>query len=287
VNVAMDAPRRPALRYYGGKWNLAGWIISFFPPHLNYVEPCGGAASVLLQKPRSLLETYNDLDNNVVNFFRVLRDQPDELSHKIRLTPWARAEYEMSYEPSDDPVEWARRYFIRSYMSFNGSSSRNGRTFGWRHTSDSRLRMPAAYDLINNALDTIAERLTGVQVENTDYADIISRLDNDAALIYFDPPYVEATRTKTDWYLLDWKDTDHIAAADLLHAAVGYVVISGYACPLYTELYERHGWQRHDKEAQTNSGGKRIESVWLSPRTVEVLARPKQSDLFQFAEVSA
>jgi len=88
--IAPDAPKRPALRYYGGKWKLAPWIISHFPEHQNYVEPCGGAASVLLQKPRSPLETYNDLDGNVVNFFRVLRDQPDELIRKIRLTPWAR-----------------------------------------------------------------------------------------------------------------------------------------------------------------------------------------------------
>ena len=94
--IADTTIKRPALRYYGGKWNLAPWIISFFPPHKNYVEPCGGAASVLLQKPRSPLETYNDFDGNVVNFFRVLRDRPDELIRKIRLTPWARAEYELS-----------------------------------------------------------------------------------------------------------------------------------------------------------------------------------------------
>lgn len=97
--IATNEIKRPALRYYGGKWKLAPWIISHFPAHKNYVEPCGGAASVLLQKPRSPLETYNDLDGNVVNFFRVLRDRPDELIRKIRLTPWARAEYELSLQP--------------------------------------------------------------------------------------------------------------------------------------------------------------------------------------------
>ena len=105
MNIATDAPKRPALRYYGGKWNLAPWIISHFPPHKNYVEPCGGAASVLLQKPRSPLETYNDLDGNVVNFFRVLRDKPEELIRQIELTPWSRDEFEICRNPSTEPLE--------------------------------------------------------------------------------------------------------------------------------------------------------------------------------------
>lgn len=268
----MDSiPHRPALRYYGGKWKLAPWIISHFPPHLNYVEPCGGAASVLLQKPRSPLETYNDLDGNVVNFFRVLRDRPDELIRKIRLTPWARAEYELSLEPCEDEIERARRFFVSSYMSFNGATGDNPRICGWRHTTDWRLRRSAASDLINNALDEIATRLIGVQIECRDYADLVARLDNDQALIYFDPPYPYSERTNTDWYTLDWDDEKHKQAASLLRHCAGYVVVSGYACPLYAELYEAHGWERRDKEAQTNSGGSRIESIWLSPRTSQAL----------------
>lgn len=272
MNVAIDAPERPALRYYGGKWNLAPWIISHFPPHKNYVEPCGGAASVLLQKPRSPLETYNDLDGNVVNFFRVLRDRPDELIRKIRLTPWARAEYELSLEPCEDEIERARRYFVVSYMSFNGATFYNSGTYGWRHTADFRTRQPASYDLVNNALDVIAKRLEGVQIENRPYDDVFKRLDNDEALTYFDPPYQIDSRSANQRYGFDWLDDQlHIEAAALLRNAAGYVVVSGYACPLYTELYESCGWHRVDKEAQTNSGGKRIESIWLSPRTWKAL----------------
>src|SRR3990167_9397763 len=120
--TAPDAPARPALRYYGGKWNLAPWIIGHFPPHKNYVEPCGGAASVLLQKPRSPLETYNDLDGNVENFFRILRDFSAELIRRISLTPWAREEYELSFRPTDDPIEQARRFFVQSRMSMQGAT---------------------------------------------------------------------------------------------------------------------------------------------------------------------
>jgi len=279
MNVAPDAPKRPALRYYGGKWKLAPWIISHFPPHQNYVEPCGGAASVLLQKPRSPLETYNDLDGNVVNFFRVLRDQPDELIRKIRLTPWARAEYELSLEPCEDELERARRFYCAACMSFNGATQFDGSTYGWRHTLDVNMRHSPAMDMVNNTLQEIADRLLGVQIECRNYADILNRFDRPVAMIYFDPPYVAETRNKHFWYGHEFDEREHETAAVLLRQCQGYVVVSGYACDLYAELYEAHGWTRVDKEAQTNSGGKRIESLWLSPRTVEALQMPEQLEL--------
>lgn len=271
MNVVADAPKRPALRYYGGKWKLAPWIISHFPPHKNYVEPCGGAASVLLQKPRSPLETYNDLDGNVVNFFRVLRDQPDELIRKIRLTPWARAEYELSLEPCEDEVERARRYWVSLWMSMQGGApEKTSKT--WRRQSHIDLR--GNYDMPVFQLQTlerVARRFEQVQIDNRSAFDVIERYDNLDTLIYFDPPYVTDTRAQGDRYRLETDNDFHVEAAELLRNAAGYVVVSGYACPLYTELYEAHGWHRVDKEAQTNSGGKRIESLWLSPRTYSAL----------------
>lgn len=266
----MDSiPHRPALRYYGGKWKLAPWIISHFPPHLNYVEPCGGAASVLLQKPRSPLETYNDLDGNVVNFFRVLRDRPDELIRKIRLTLWARAEYELSLEPCEDEVEMARRTCVYFWMSIAGTNS------GWRSctTADpaNSGRKACDRDLQGIDLDKIAQRFIGVQIEHLDALEVIRRYSVERTLTYFDPPYVTETRSHHKQYKHETIDDFHVQAADLLHHAGGYVVVSGYACPLYSELYEAHGWERRDKEAQTNSGGSRIESIWLSPRTSQAL----------------
>ena len=286
MNIAIDAPKRPALRYYGGKWNLAEWIISHFPEHKNYVEPCGGAASVLLQKPRSQLETYNDLDGNVVNFFQVLRDKPDDLTRRLSLTPWSRLEFMQSWKHTkhEDPIEWARRFALFSWMALfpalahdsPGCRMRKTGTFGG--CSDAITKM-------EEILYPIAKRLSGVQIESADYKRIIAEYDNPESLVFLDPPYVASQRDIGDLdgrtcYMFEWTDVDHSDCFNLLNACAGYVVVSGYACQLYTDLYEAHGWQRVDKEAQTNSGGKRIESLWLSPRTVEALAKPQQSGLF-------
>ena len=283
MNPAIDAPKRPVLRYYGGKWKLAPWIISHFPEHKNYVEPCGGAASVLLQKPRSPLETYNDIDGNVVNFFRVLRDKPDELIRKIRLTPWARAEYELSLTVNGDDVERARRFFVKQWMCLNGGTSDSAnRLNAWtfQKDADGRFVMPSQEKLsVQDGLSFVATRFDGVQIDNRSAVDVIRRFDGPDTLFYFDPPYVTDERSAKDHYAYEWTNAMHTEAAELLRTCAGYVVVSGYACPLYTDLYERHGWERVDTISQTNSGGKRVESLWLSPRTVEALAKPSQASL--------
>jgi DNA adenine methylase len=263
---AITEIKRPALRYYGGKWKLAPWIISHFPEHRNYVEPCGGAASVLLQKPRSELETFNDINKNIVNFFAVLRDNPGELIRRINLTPWARAEYELSIIPADDIIEQARRTAIALWMSISA-----GEPTGWRVDKDSRKRFgkPVCFDILEHNLEICAERFRGVQIENRDAIDIIRRFDTDETLIYFDPPYMLDTRTCKNGYKYEVDHEFHVQAAVLLRQAHGFVIISGYQHPLYSELYEMFGWERIDKEVQTNSGGKRVESLWLSPKILE------------------
>jgi DNA adenine methylase len=284
VNIAADAPKRPALRYYGGKWRLAQWIISHFPEHQHYVEPCGGAASVLLQKPRSPLETYNDLDGNVVNFFRMLRSQPSRLIQSILLTPWARAEYELAKLPEGDSIERARRFYCLSVM---GIAASNRTSSGMRMVMEVNGGIPAVYNAAGiTHLLTIADRLLGVQFESGDARDLIPKYDRQGTLFYVDPPYPVETRTHQDEYTEEVDELFHRDCASLLHQCLGYVVVSGYACPLYTELYEAHGWKRYDKEAQVNSGGKRIESLWLSPRTVEALNKPEQARLFSSVEMA-
>jgi DNA adenine methylase len=238
---------------------------------------------VLLQKPRSPLETYNDLDGNVVNFFRVLRDRPDELIERIRLTPWARGEYEDCRRSFGSEVERARRFFVSGWMSISGMA--HEKSTGWRAATFSDQSYTPhlfQFEFTKSELLKIANRLLAVQIEDTEAAYMIERYGNFSdSLVYFDPPYVTDTRIATEQYRFEVDDQFHHDAADLLRACAGYVVISGYACPLYADLYERHGWQRIDTMAQTNSGGKRIESLWLSPRTVEALAMPAQVGLFQ------
>ena len=125
------SPRRPALRYYGGKWRLAPWIISHFPPHICYVEPFCGAASVFLRKPPAEFEVINDLDGEVVNFFRVLRDRTDELIRAIVATPYSRAEYDEAWQTVEEPLERARRYYIRAWQGWGGG--KGSRPSGWRY----------------------------------------------------------------------------------------------------------------------------------------------------------
>lgn len=279
MNVALDAPKRPALRYFGGKWDLAPWIISFFPTHESYVETCCGACSVLLRKPRSKLETINDLDGSVTSFFEVLRDRRDELIRKIRLTPWARAEFLSSFEPCADELERARRFFVRLWMSMDGS----GKSKSWGiHKNPARLPWTPRFAQFENTKDGLREisnRLLRVQIENRDARDVIVRYNYPETLFYHDPPYLKQTRRSRDVYRLEVNRDFHIETAGLLRQCQGYVVVSGYTSDLYTELYEAHGWQRFDREAQSNSGGRRIESAWLSPRTVEALGRPMQAKL--------
>ena len=264
----MTTITRPALRYYGGKWRIAPWVISHFPPHINYLEPCGGAASVLLQKPPSKLETYNDLDNRIVNFFQVLRDRPDELINALRLTPWARAEFEACQTLALDPLENARRFAVLCWQSVSKPGG------SWRvmyNYADRPKPMPA--DLVDiDHLHHIAQRLKQVQIECKNALKVIEQYDNPDSLIYFDPPYLPDTRVNSkNYYHVDQDEQFHHQAAEVLHQAKGLVVISGYAHPLYQRLFEARGWPRFDKRTQANSGAIRVESVWLSPRTYKAL----------------
>lgn len=214
----------------------------------------------------------------------MLRDQPDELIRKIRLTPWARAEFEICRFPDANAMETARRFFVSALMGVSNQphDQTTGMRFSPRREMYYSLPVMNAIDLIDDVLVTVCERLRGVQIENEDYKRLVERHDWDTTLIYMDPPYLQSTRANGNVYLQEWTDANHIEAAALLRQCAGYVVVSGYACPLYTELYEAHGWHRSDREAQTNSGGKRIESLWLSPRTWKALQND-HSDLPMFA----
>lgn len=275
-------PSRPLLRYHGGKWILAPWIISHFPEHRIYVEPFGGAASVLLRKPRSYAEIYNDLEGEVVNVFRVLQRVADarELIRLLTVTPFARAEFELSYIPSDNAVEQARRTIIRAFMGFSSNSvnSASAATIGFRcighvHSkktstgfrANSNLRVPA-HDWVHypDALRAVVERLRGVVIENRDARKCMAQHDTPRTLFYCDPPYPKATRTDTnDDYRHEMTDADHEALAEFLYNLKGMVIISGYDCPLYARLYR--GWQKSNKKAFADGARARIETLWISP----------------------
>ena len=252
--------KRPILRWHGGKWILANWIIAHLPKHRIYVEPFGGGGSVLLRKPRSYAEIYNDLDGEVVNLFRVARDRGDELRRALELTPFARNEFVLSYTPTDDPVEQARRTVARSFMGF-GSNSHSKAT-GFRANSN----RSAVHDWRNypDAFVAVIERLRGVCIENRDAVVVMQAHDGDETVHYVDPPYVMATRGKGSDYRHEMTDTDHVALASELRKLRGAVVLSGYASQLYEDLYR--DWQRIERTALADGARARTEVLWLSPR---------------------
>lgn len=255
--------RRPILRWHGGKWKLADWIISHLPRHRVYVEPFGGAASVLLRKPRSYAEVYNDLDGEVVNLFRVARDRGEELRRALELTPFARDEFAESYNETTDPLEQARRTVARAFMGF-GSNAHNKAT-GFRANSNRSGTTPA-HDWRNYpaAFGDVIERLRGVVIENRDAAAVMLAHDCDEAVHYVDPPYVAATRDNGGDYRHEMTDADHEALAETLHKLRGAVVLSGYRSALYDALYK--DWRRVERHAHADGARDRVECLWLSPR---------------------
>lgn len=196
----MTAPTRPVLRWHGGKWKLAPWIISHFPKHRVYVEPFGGAASVLLRKERSYAEVYNDLDTDVVTLFRVLRDASSStrLIELLKLTPFAKLEFEESYKPALDHIEIARRLLIRSFMGF-GSNGHNAATKTGFRSNSNRSGTTPAHDWAHypDLLPTIIARLTGVVIKCRDACEVMSAHDELHTLHYVDPPYMIETRSKS------------------------------------------------------------------------------------------
>lgn len=263
---ALPMCRRPILRWHGGKWLLANWIISHLPAHRIYVEPFGGAGSVLLRKPRSYAEVYNDLDGEVVNLFRVARDHGEELLRVLELTPFARDEFILSYVPTNDPVEQARRTVARSFMGF-GSNSHNKAT-GFRANSNRSGTTPAG-DWRNypDAFVSVVERLRGVCIENRNAVEVMRAHDGEETVHYVDPPYMAETRDKGSDYRHEMTDADHVALAVELHKLRGAVVLSGYASPLYDELYR--DWQRVERAALADGARARVEVLWLSQRCAD------------------
>jgi DNA adenine methylase len=271
-------PERPILRYFGGKWILAPWIISHFPPHRIYVEPFGGAASVLMRKPRSYAEVYNDLDGEIVGFFRILQDLATsaELERRLRLTPFARDEFDNAYTEPKDAIDRARFLVIRAFMGFgsDGHNPDSGKT-GFRANSN-RLGTTPAHDWINwpDEIKRFTARLEGVVIENRDAKEVMRQQDSPETLHFVDPPYVHATRGAKHSYRCEMTNEQHEELCDFLKTLKGMVVLCGYDHP----IYERIGWETVRREAHADGARDRIEVLWLNPAAVKAQA---QQSLFE------
>lgn len=261
-----DDPFRPLLRWHGGKWMLGPWIVEQFPAHKRYVEPYCGAASCLLRKRRAFTEVINDLDGELVNVFACARDHGEQLARAVALTPFARQEFELAYEPTPDPVEAARRTTCRSFMGFGSDATSSSHSTGFRGLSERSGTTPA-HDWANypDALRAFVERLRGVVIERKPALEVIRKYDGDGALFYVDPPYVHSTRTRVDaarGYQHEMTDEDHRALAELLRKVEGAVVLSGYHSELYDELYG--SWERIEKTGPfCDKAKERTEVLWM------------------------
>lgn len=256
------AVRRPALKYFGGKWQIAPWIIERLPAHTCYVEPFCGAASVLLRKEPARVEVINDRSGDVVNFFRVLRDQADEIIGRLEVTPYAADEYAVSYETSDDPVEGARRFFVRCWQGFNGSAdTKAARGFRRYHGRNIAGEFCGA---VENLL-AVAARLRSVTIENIDWAVAIDKYDRPGTLFYVDPPYLMRTRSEgrydKGYGRFEIDAATHVAILDRLNRCSAAVALSGYADPLYD--LRLAGWERHERIVKGLQNGARTEVLWV------------------------
>jgi len=259
----------PLVRYHGAKWRLAPWIISYFPKHRIYVEPFGGSGSVLLRKERSEVEVYNDLDGEIVNLFRVVRENGKELSRLLFFTPYSRNEFIKSFEPSDDPLEQARRTVVRSFQGFGsgyitatkGSKCARpeyGFRIGWRCRGN---KPHTNWCHVSNTVMEVIERLQGVVIENTSFQNIIRKNDTKETLIYADPPYLAAERDKGKDYKHELSIDEHIELSQILNKVSGPVIVSGYQSKLYQDLYR--GWRVEKCISQTAGNTKRTEVLWI------------------------
>jgi DNA adenine methylase len=259
---------RPQAKWHGGKFYLAPKIVPYFGPHHTYVEPFGGSASVLLNKERSPVEVYNDLDTRIVRFFRVLRDHDTEFRRRLALTPYSEAEFEAALTPAEDEVEQARRDFVRWRQSIGG----RGRAFSFtlhRVRRDMVDVVSGFRSMVEEELPRIVERLRTVQYLNRPALDVIRAWDGERTLFYCDPPYVPSTRSEgsREVYACEMTEQDHRELAAVLNAVRGRVVLSGYPSELYDELYQ--GWRVAEFDmANHASGGRRKartrERIWMN-----------------------
>jgi DNA adenine methylase len=242
-----------------------------------------------MRKPRSYAEVFNDLDGEVVNVFQVLRDPQSAavLERSIRLTPFGRADFELAYEPTDHPIERARRTIVRSFMGFGSASQYARHATGFRANGNRNGNHPAE-DWANwpDQVPAFVERLRGVVIEERDALDCIAQHDRADTLHYVDPPYVLTTRGTArgvrQKYSREMTDEDHRRLAELLHRVEGFVVLSGYASRLYDELYD--GWEQNTRRATADGNVMRTEVVWLNPACSRALSHQAGPVLFPRAE---
>lgn len=265
---------RPPLRWFGGKWHLAAWIIEHLPKdHGLYCEPYAGVASVLMKKDRAQVEVIGDLNHDLAMLFFVLRDPTlsEVLREMCEMTPFSRSEFALACQPVREPldiIERCRRMVVRHVMGHAVDASvTSEKCTGFRNNSGA-ARTPVV-DWANwpNHVATWRDRLRGVIIDVMPALDTMRRHDRADALFYVDPPYVpETRRAQKRVYSHEMSVDEHVELLEGLRALKGMVAISGYPSALYDEHLP--GWHRVTRGANDQAGANRVEALWLSPALV-------------------
>lgn len=265
---------RPPFAYYGGKTRIAPRIAALLPKHRHYVEPFAGGLSVLLAKRPSPVETVNDLDGDLMNFWRVLRDRPDDLARACTLTPHSRAEHQAAYEPVTDEVEQARRLWVLLSQGRNAITTRTG----WRMSPQTTA---VGNTLLGYAgrMGDLAERLSRVGLECRPAMEVIATYGVHAdTCLYVDPPYLAEVRARTGYRCEMPTREQHGELLESLLGCRAAVVLSGYASDFYAERLD--GWHAVDIRAVTAQGGDsrgRTEVLWSNrPLDLSAAVRPAE-----------
>jgi len=272
IHSGTGARKRIVFGWYGGKFNHLGWLLPLLPECHHYCEPFAGSAAVLLNRPPSAVETYNDIDGEVVNFFRVLRDHKEALIEAIGLTPFAREEFYAAVNANGQAtnlpaMERARLFFVRARQVRTGlaQTASLGRWANCKNTSRAGMSGVVSRWLGSVAsLPEIAERLLRVQIENRPAVEVIRLYDSQDTLFYCDPPYPHETRGDSKAYHYEMTTDDHTALANTLHKIKGKAAVSGYRCDLMDTAYG--GWRRFDAPSKQCHSIKKLrhEAVWMN-----------------------
>lgn len=250
--------RLTSFPWYGAKKYGLSFVLEHLPQDaLHFVDAFGGSAHVLLNAGPYKMETYNDLNGDVVHFFDVLRTRGNELIEALRRTPCARSELAAAKPGAEDDVERARRFVVRAAQARPSGA--------WKYSAVHPAGVSSAETWSNlpRRLELVRSRLQRVQLENLPAVDVIRRYDRPTTLFYCDPPYVHSARVSTKDYRHEMSDDDHVELAEALCGIEGRAVISGYDSDLYNELFR--GWRRAERDVATNvtrRGGRRMEVIW-------------------------
>lgn len=250
------------LKYPGAKWRITKWIIEQIPEHHSYIEPYFGSGAVFFNKTPSNIETINDIDGDVVNFFRVVRESADELAYKIFMTPYARAEYERSYEGSEKTdIDKAVAFCIKINMSHGYRCNAKS---GWKNDVQGRERSYAVqvWNKLPEIIMQAAARLKEVQIEQRPALDIIKRFNHQKCLIYCDPPYLLETRNSSKQYNFEMSDKDHEDLLNTVLESKSKIIISGYESGLYNDALKN--WRKKTGYSLTQSLRKAKEVIWMN-----------------------